>query len=423
MPAMPRSIQCSNCRAPLTPDPQARFLDCGYCGHHLENPYHPAAQQRPDPVQRSVPGAPKAQFGVIFAVAMVLVIGGIAAVSFVASQSARTPPRPRPAAARASVAAKKPDARPLSPQRLEELKIAPYIGCLNQTFERVSDAEDRYRSWRKKDPEAPPTCRERYITYGIYDLGEWNAKACQRALEQAGEVSLALPELQRAVTAYAGALAQLQPLTARASAYYNKKKYELDDCAGAQELHPKLLAAFKQTAERYRAARALLVPRVRGTLQRCLERTEGQAEQRPVHLMARAVKAGGDLISTLRALYRAEKPDLAQMKAAVAAFVKVTSPLEGLDHTALRKAGSDPSLIRALDKLGQAGVAFLKRKGGRRFGHSQRTQLRWGWKRSGIAGTFEHVVAAYQAVLQESDALAGCGGLLVCLPEECPNPR
>lgn len=103
--------------------------------------------------------------------------------------------------------------------------------------DRVAQAEQRYASW--VDMDRGPTCRERYVDYGVYSL--LLAPACVQRLTEAqtGDAALAA-----AATAHLASLQRADHLLDDANGYYDRESYRLDACAHGGELHPQLLTAF-----------------------------------------------------------------------------------------------------------------------------------------------------------------------------------
>jgi hypothetical protein len=113
--------------------------------------------------------------------------------------------------------------------------------CRERTIPRISQSEARYRAWLPESAGAP-TCKERYITYGLY-------RAYDDAIAECARVANALsskdaPELADAFAAFAPVVAHIIPLLDEAERYYDRKVYLDDGCAGARSLHERLVAAF-----------------------------------------------------------------------------------------------------------------------------------------------------------------------------------
>src|SRR5208283_5164809 len=85
-------------------------------------------------------------------------------------------------------------------------KMNAYVGCLNRLSARSYDSRARYFSWADK---SGPTGRERIIygTYTIYDTSD-----CVKNVEKANGLEPHDAALETAATAYAKAVARLEPL-------------------------------------------------------------------------------------------------------------------------------------------------------------------------------------------------------------------
>ena len=117
-------------------------------------------------------------------------------------------------------------------------KMNAYVGCLNRLSARSYDSHARYFSWAGKDG---PTGRERIIygTYTIYDTSD-----CVNNVAKANGLEPHDAALEAAATAYAKAVARLEPLLKEADDYYTQQNYKDDKMAKGRALHPLLVAAW-----------------------------------------------------------------------------------------------------------------------------------------------------------------------------------
>lgn len=129
-------------------------------------------------------------------------------------------------------------------------KINAYVGCINRLSERSYDSRARYFSWVGKEG---PTGRERII-YGLYTI--YDTSGCKKNVEQANAVEPRLPELEAAASAYATAVAALEPLLKEADDYYQQQNYKDDRMAKGRALHHRLVAAWDAFAVADRNLRA-----------------------------------------------------------------------------------------------------------------------------------------------------------------------
>lgn len=93
-------------------------------------------------------------------------------------------------------------------------KLNAYVGCINRLSERSYDSRSRYFSWAAK---TGPTGKERIIygTYTIYDTSD-----CVKNVEKANGLEPHDAALEAAASAYAKAVAKLEPLLKEADDYY-----------------------------------------------------------------------------------------------------------------------------------------------------------------------------------------------------------
>lgn len=198
-------------------------------------------------------------------------------------------------------------------------KLQPYIACINRFSERVIDSRDRYASWA---PFTGPTGHERNIsgTYTISDPGD-----CAKGVTAANAASPHDAELEAAGTAYTSALTALAPLLKDADDYYTQEGYKDDKMAKGKELHPKLVAAWKDciTAER----------RLRSVVERLNDQVKeqeledlAQQEGRKTHYYTLALMIDAKKLE--RAELTGHDPDLAAIQTALDAYKKATQDLE-----------------------------------------------------------------------------------------------
>jgi hypothetical protein len=130
--------------------------------------------------------------------------------------------------------------------------LGAVIACVQRAVPCAMQSQDRYLSW--VDAAAGPSCRERYVTYGLYAPYDDARERCAEAVTASAELAPLRVELQ----ALAQAVEALWPPLTEASSYYQGQDYLDDDCARGQALHPRLLQGF---AALQRAVEAL-VPRL-----------------------------------------------------------------------------------------------------------------------------------------------------------------
>lgn len=123
-------------------------------------------------------------------------------------------------------------------------EINAYVKCLNRTASRTADSRRRYLSWVNE--QSGPTCKETYISYGLYTLYEDGVKTCNDAADSGKTTGPSLPKAEQAAGELAAAYAELVPLAQKAEDYYQQQDYKDDGCAKAKEMHPKLMSAFNR---------------------------------------------------------------------------------------------------------------------------------------------------------------------------------
>jgi hypothetical protein len=124
-------------------------------------------------------------------------------------------------------------------ERLGVPGVLEATACLDRAA-RALQSEERYRSWRTGD--AAPTCSERYLMYGLYELYDDAPGRCGEASQAAAPSS----SLQTATTELQAALAALTPIVKAAAAYYQAEDWKDDACAQARALHEQLLPGFRR---------------------------------------------------------------------------------------------------------------------------------------------------------------------------------
>lgn len=133
-------------------------------------------------------------------------------------------------------------------------KANVYIEVAKMT-ERAVDSWDRYREW--VNMKTGPTGKERYISYGMYDLYDL-AGLLKEARAAAGREP-GVPKLDAAMTRYIDAYEALAPVMNQASAYYDRKGYETDKTAEGQALHKQMVPL----ATTFLAERDAMMPELR----------------------------------------------------------------------------------------------------------------------------------------------------------------
>lgn len=119
-----------------------------------------------------------------------------------------------------------------------------YVKALNS----VAGAQrtyDRYTSW--VDVKKGPTGKERYITYGLYDISKYSVDDVSTAAKKGPGMAPPLPELDAIIVRMAESFTALAPIVKKASDYYEQEDYRDDDAKGAKEFHVGMMPLFEAT--------------------------------------------------------------------------------------------------------------------------------------------------------------------------------
>jgi len=134
-------------------------------------------------------------------------------------------------------------------------KVNAYIEAARMT-ERAVESWDRYRSW--VNMKTGPTGKERYISYGMYDLPNYGAALLKEA-RAAADAKPSVASLDAAMTRYADAYEALAPVMNQASIYYERRGYEADKAAQGRTLHKRMVPL----ATAFLAERDTMMPELR----------------------------------------------------------------------------------------------------------------------------------------------------------------
>lgn len=120
-----------------------------------------------------------------------------------------------------------------------------YVKALNEVSS-VQRSYDRYTSWL--DPKKGVTGKERYITYGLYEISDSTVKQIREAAEKGPGMNPPLPELDGVIVRLSDAVGKLAPLVKRAHDYYEQEDFKDDGAKLGQELHGRMMPLFQQTS-------------------------------------------------------------------------------------------------------------------------------------------------------------------------------
>ncbi len=124
----------------------------------------------------------------------------------------------------------------LADERPAIAKANLYIEVAKNT-ERAVESWERYASW--VNMKTGPTGKERYLTYGMYDLYDVEP-LLKEAREAAGREPKA-EAVDAAMVKYIAAYEALAPVMREAAAYYDRQGYEADKMKLGKALHPKMV--------------------------------------------------------------------------------------------------------------------------------------------------------------------------------------
>lgn len=140
---------------------------------------------------------------------------------------------------------------PVSPADLPDAEFEILVEKTNlyvKALNAVSNAQrtyDRYASW--VDVRKGPTGKERYISYGLYEISKSQVDEVKQAAQKGPALRPALPELDAIIVRLAASFSALEPLVKKAHDYYEQEDYKDDAAKGAQELHAGMMPLFQQT--------------------------------------------------------------------------------------------------------------------------------------------------------------------------------
>ncbi|MFO1109813.1 MAG: DUF3829 domain-containing protein [Bradyrhizobium sp.] len=103
--------------------------------------------------------------------------------------------------------------------------------------ERAVDSWERYASW--VNMKTGPTGKERYISYGMYELHDLAGLLKEARAAAARKPSA--PALDATIPRYLDAYEALAPVMNQANDYYEQRKYRTDNAAGGKALHARMV--------------------------------------------------------------------------------------------------------------------------------------------------------------------------------------
>ncbi len=149
----------------------------------------------------------------------------------------------------ASIGAQSP--APVEPAEMSEADFQSLVEKTNlyvRALNAVGNAQrsyDRYASW--VDVKKGPTGKERYISYGLYDISKSQVEDVKQAAQKGPRLQPPLPDLDAIIVRLSNAFSALEPIVKKASDYYEQEDYKDDEAKGAKELHAAMMPLFQQT--------------------------------------------------------------------------------------------------------------------------------------------------------------------------------
>lgn len=216
-------------------------------------------------------------------------------------------------------AASKKESATGSAEEIEQRRYNAAVGAINRTSNHALSGWRNYA--RQFNPERGPTGREASAMVDTLDHS-WVRESIN-ALKAASADAQTKDALVEASTRYATAVELLIPLTVEAHRYYQQQDWKDDKFAKAKEMHPKLVAAYREFA----AADSALTAEVRrvGDLRHQARlaklKASGQMLRHDVQLNLRQAR---DMIEFLEAqmtkVKRPQDMDLAGIKERIDAY-------------------------------------------------------------------------------------------------------
>lgn len=121
--------------------------------------------------------------------------------------------------------------------------------------ERAVDSWERYASW--VNMKTGPTGKERYISYGMYEL--YDLDGLLKEARATADTEPRNSQLDAAMTRYIDAYQAVAPIINQASAYYDRNGYTADKAAEGRALHTRMVPL----ATAFLAERDAMMPELR----------------------------------------------------------------------------------------------------------------------------------------------------------------
>jgi len=279
-------------------------------------------------------------------------------------------------------------------------KLDGYVQCINMMSPSVQRSADRYADW--VDMKKGPTGKERYISYGMYEL--FDPKDCLAGIEKSNAAEPKDPELETAAAEYSKALQELYPTVQTAAKYYDEEDYKDDGAAKGKELHPKLSSGFDRFFAADKAMRERFATLSDGLQARELERIEKE-EGRKVPFQARNVMSKAKAVMKLGDVPDWKELDLESFKPALEAYEAALQEAE--TYTQANKAEADSvsfgSFLDDAAEFRKAGKSLRRRKEEKKeYSNFDRAQLQGAF---GADGSPQQLLRIYNDLVNASNQI------------------
>lgn len=146
---------------------------------------------------------------------------------------------------------------------------------VSRSTERARDSWERYASW--VNMKTGPTGKERYISYGMYDVHDIAGLLTE--VRNSASLKPDTPALDAAIATYLAAYEALAPVLNEANAYYEREGYRTDGMKAGKALHVRMVPLAEDFLAKREAMLRELRPFVRaaeGMEVAAIEASEGR---------------------------------------------------------------------------------------------------------------------------------------------------
>lgn len=238
-------------------------------------------------------------------------------------------------------------------------KLQPYIDCINNNSNNVTDSGARYLSW--VDIAKGPTGKENLVD--LYEIRE--IKTCVDGINAIADKDPDEPELEAAGKAYVAALTAAEAIANEAHKYYDEKNFNDDKWVKAKEMHPKLVAAFQTFATADQGLRTIVGAKNDALQERAVARIEADMgkvlmwHHKHTMVLAKKLMDAGDV-----AIQPEFALDLAKFEPALTEFEAALDAMNAYikDHKEEADSLSLSSVISQAEDVKKAAKEMLRRK-------------------------------------------------------------